>query len=292
MKAYRSTSDLPLSRLFRGFAGKVLMNVRPDLARRVRHQPFSLDWGTLGRLVRNGYFLRAVAERDHGLLHDFLRDYWSSPRSREFFDHFGHRFETVFLEHHRAIVDEIGQAVASFEGGPARLIEVGVGDARVINYLMKHLEGIQTFHGIDLNATQIEENRHRFRNRAELHFHCGEAHHWLIRHPAPGTVIFTNGGVLEYFRRRDLFGLFRELAATSSPCVVALTETIAVDHDLDGDPDSHAYGHEFSFSHNYPDVLRNAGFKITFLRDRFTLEGEEHHPARWLQVVAKAPSCS
>jgi hypothetical protein len=268
--------------------GCVLMALMPGVTARVRRQPFVHNWGPIGRLIRNGLQFTAVARRDHDLLEDFLADYWNSPVSREFFDHFRHRFETLFLAHHRGIVDEIGRAVDLCQMPRSRVVEVGVGDARVLEYLGDHLPRVDEFHGIDLNQKVVEENRNRFAGMNGYWFHTEDVGDWLAAHPAPGTVLFTNGGVFEYFRRSRLDELFRALLASGAPCMVAMTETIAVDHDLEGDPESHPYGHEFSFSHNYPAILHEAGFEVLFIRDRFTAEGEEHHPARWLQVVARA----
>ena len=99
-------------------------------------------------------------------------------------------------------------------------------------------------------------------------------------------MFFTNGGVLEYFTRPQLIDLFELLRGTSSTSLVAITETLAVDHDLKEEPATFPYGHELAFSHNYPAILAESGFKETYRNDRFTKEGEEWHPTRWLQMVA------
>lgn len=272
----------------RGIAGRIIIMARPRLARLVRKKPFSGKWGLAGRLVRNGFFLRAIQEDDHVLIQNFMHDYWCSPRSEEFFDHFEHRFETVFLRHHHEIVGEIGKVVATYHDFSPRIVEVGTGDGRVLAYLESELENVGDYHGIDLNDQQIETNRKKFRRYPRFNFWTDNALHWLIRHPSPGTVLFTNGGVCEYMTREQLLELFTELARGSRPCAVAVTETLAVDHDLDHEPESFAYGHELSFSHNYAEILREAGFRICFRKDRPTEEGEEHHPARWCQFLAVA----
>ena len=288
MRAYQSIIDLPFTRILRGSLGCLLLHALPGLAKEVRQRPFSRDWGSAGRLIRNGFLFRAVATKDHGLFEQFLADYWESPVSREFFDHFGHRFETVFLAHHRGIVDEIGKALDQHGVQAARVVEVGVGDAKVLEYLGENLPQATEWHGIDLNEAMVAENRRRFEGRDAYHFHVADVTEWISQQPAAGTVLFTNGGVFEYFRRERLLDLFASLKAGGRPALVAITETIAVNHDLTEDPESYPYGHELSFSHNHPAILREAGFEVLFTRDRFTKEGEEHHPARWLQVVAVA----
>ncbi|MGB6220025.1 class I SAM-dependent methyltransferase [Haloferula sp.] len=252
----------------------------------MRKRPFSKPWGTSGKLLRNGFLVRAIGEEDHGLIQDFMRDYWASPHSDEFFDNFEHRFETVFLRHHAGILEEISKVVQEFGVETPRLVEVGVGDGRVLSYLESKLDLIGEFHGVDINAEQIESNREKFRQNPKLHFWNEDALHWLIRRPAAGTVLLTNGGVLEYFTRDQILGLFEELKRGNQPCAVAVTETLAIDHDLNGEPASFPYGHELSFSHNYKALFEESGFVIRFSKDRFTIEGEEHHPTRWCQFLA------
>lgn len=285
MKTYRKATDLPLGRLIRGLVGLVIILMAPAIANGVRTQPFTRPWGVVGKLVRNGFFVRAVSTGDHALLQDFLADYWISPRSDEFFDHFEHRFDTLFLRHHRRIVPEIQCIVESFHHQSARLVEIGVGDARVLRYLADHLPSVSHFIGIDLNTDIIETCREKLRADRRFQFHAGDARQWLDAHPAPATILFTNGGVFEYFRRDQLIALLRTARAGGGPCAIAITETLGIDHDLTTDSNSHPYGHEFAFSHNYPAILEEAGFQTRILQDRFTRPEDEHYPERWLQVL-------
>lgn len=288
MKSHRNIFSLPPSRLLKGLIGRPLISLFPKRAREVRERPFRGEWGPLGRLIRNGYYLRAIAEEDHGLVHDFLRDYWASSASQGFFDHFQHRFETVFLKHHAGIVGEIARIADEWKDVSPRLVEIGVGDAKVLAHLESELPNFREFHGIDVNEEQIAINREKFGTVGKFQFWTEDAHHWLIRHPGRGTVIFTNGGVFEYLTRRQLRALFRELANVNCPCAVAVTETVALDHDLLKEKRSLSYGPEFAFSHNYPKVLEEAGFKVCWQQDRLTVEGEENHPERWCQFLAVA----
>lgn len=288
MKSHRNLLSLPPARLIKGLIGRPLISLLPKYSPAIRERPFRGEWGALGRLIRNGYYLRAVAEGDHGLIHDFLQDYWASSASQGFFDHFQHRFETLFMRHHEGIVPEIRRIADEWAGVVPRLVEIGVGDARVLAHLESQLPGFGEFHGIDVNEEQISINRKEFRGREKFHFWTENAHHWLIRHPGAGTVIFTNGGVFEYMTRRQLLELFRELAAVNRPCAVAVTETVALDHDLTKERRSLLYGPEFAFSHNYPKLLEEAGFELCWQQDRLTKEGEENHPERWCQFLAVA----
>lgn len=290
MKAYRTISDLPLQRRLKGLTGRAIVPCFPKLAREILENPFGGNPGPLGRLIRNGYYLRAVAKRDFDLTQRFLMNYWESPASEGFFDEFEHRFESLFLKYHAGIVDALQQISRSWSVPAPRIVEIGVGDGRVLEYLASRLTNFAGFHGIDVNKEQIAKNQVRYADHPKFTFSTDDALDWLARNPALGTVIYTNGGVFEYLTRDQLLALFTELARSSQPCAVAVTETIASDHDLEAEPESFHYGREFSISHNYPAILKEAGFQVCYQNDRPTKEGEEGHPQRWLQVVGTLQS--
>jgi hypothetical protein len=264
------------------------MKLRPALTDEISKQPFSRDWNHAARLIRNGIQHDAVSRKDHETLHHFLCDYWAAPVADEFFDGFGHRFEDIFLRHHAGIVDEIAKVLQLCGTDEVRLVELGSGDGRVLKHLSDHLPGISHFVGIDLNEPKILECREKNRDDSRLSFVSEDVVDWLKNHPADRTVLFTNGGVLEYFTRSQLLGLFKVLRQTNKICFASHTETFAIDHDLESEAESFPYGHELAFSHNYHAILREAGFEVSYENDRFTVEGEEHHPSRWFQVLAKS----
>lgn len=290
MKAYRTLFDLPFQRLVKGLAGRVLIPFSPKLARQILDDPFGGNPGHLGRLIRNGFYLQAVKDRDFHLTQRFLMNYWESPASRGFFGEFEHRFESLFLKYHAGIVDKLDQISRSWSVPLPRIVEIGVGDGRVLEYLESRLASFAGFHGIDVNKEQIAKNQVRFADHPKFTFSTDDAIGWLERNSATGTVIYTNGGVFEYLTRDQLLTMFAELARSSQPCAVAVTETIASDHDLEAEPESFHYGREFSISHNYPAILKEAGFQVCYQNDRPTKEGEEGHPQRWLQVVGTLQS--
>ena len=288
MKAYRTTSDLPLNRRAKAVAGNLLRVLRPRLAAQVDERPFDPDWDPVARLIRNAHLYNAVHRRDHETLRRYFTHYWASSSADEFFDGYAYRFEELFLRHHAGIADRIAAALPLFHGQRARLVEVGSGDGRVLAWLAERLKGVSEFHGVDLNAAQIARCRETHPTSDRLIFHEGHLLEWLRAHPAPNTILVTNGGVFEYLLEDELRSLFVELRLLCSPCLVAITETIATDHDLATETASLPYGHELAFSHNYPALLREAGFEISWEHDRRTLPGEENHPARWMQLVATA----
>ena len=287
MNAYRSTSDLPLHRRAKAAVGNLLRCLRPDLAKRVDARPFDPGWTSAAKLIRNAHLLNAVDRKDHETLRRYFTHYWSSATSTEFYEGFAHRFEELFLRHHAVIADRIAESLPVLGDGPIRLVEVGSGDGKVLEWLSEKLPGIATLHGVDLNAREIQRCRERHCDSSRLFFHEGDLLGWLRANPAPRTVLVTNGGVFEYLLEDELRNLFSELRLLCAPCLVAITESIATDHDIETEEHSLPYGHEFAFSHNYSALLRSSGFELTWERNRPTQPGEENYPVRWFQLVAK-----
>ncbi len=288
LKAYRKTSDLPLHRLLKGTAGRMLMSMRPEFSSEIRKTPFANHLPLSGRLIRNGHFMNAVGAKDHGMIRDFLRDYWSSGASDEFYEGLSHRYETLFLAYHSSIVDETARAMER-TGKPFRqLVEIGSGDGKILDHFSRRLDAVPAFHGVDVNLPQVENNRTIYRANPKLSFHHSDGLRWLKGNGGPGTILVTNGGVLEYFTRPELCELFARMAEEWAPCVVSLTESIAADHDLVHEQWTYPYGWELSLSHNYIALLEEAGFIITHVNDRLTTPEEADTMGRWLQVVAVA----
>lgn len=288
IRAYRTASELPFPRWLKGKVGKLLMGIFPGHAARIKKAPYHDSISGMGKLIRNGLFFKAIEDQDHALITRFLADYWSSPISEEFYSGFAHRYETLFLAHHAAIVGETRKAMEDSGKNYVQLIEIGSGDGKILEHFSKELDSIPVFHGIDMNLPQTENNRQIYHHLPALKFHHGDAGKWLRDHASPGSVVMANGGVLEYFTRPELLALFRFLAKECSPCVLSLTESMAPDHDLVNEPATYPYGYELSLSHNYPALLKEAGFAIHYTHDRLTTPAESDDTGRWYQVVATA----
>lgn len=167
-----------------------------------------------------------------------------------------------------------------------QLIELSAGDGKVIEHFSRHLPEIAKFHAIGINAGQVVNNREVYAAQPALHFHHADIRKWIPEHAGPGSVVVVNGGVLEYLIRPELAAMLDHLAKHCSPCVIAITESIAADHDLDHEPATYSYGLELSLSRNYLALLREVGFTVTFTNDRLTTPEESEIVAHWLQVVA------
>ncbi len=285
LRAFRNASELPLERKLKALAGKLIRSLRPEYAVSIREAPFRKRWPISGRLIRNACLVDAVETADHVLICEFLRDYWSSRASDEFYTGLSHRYETLFLAYHQRVVAETLQAIQGSDFEFTQLVELGAGDGKILDHFSRHLRPGLSYHGVDINLNQIESNRKMYAAHPMLHFHHDDAARWIFEHARSGTIMVTNGGVLEYFTRGEVAGMCRTLAG-ACPCIVVLTESIAADHDLKNEPSTYPYGFELSLSHNYVALLEEAGFSITWINDRPTTPEESPILGRWLQIVA------
>jgi hypothetical protein len=96
-----------------------------------------------------------------------------------------------------------------------------------------------------------------------------DARDWLAAHPQAGTVMVSNGGVLEYFSQENFDRLLAALAL-ARPAALLLLEPLDVGHNLNQNLNSYAFnslggvGWETTFSHNHRARLQQAGFEVVF----------------------------
>ena len=279
----RSLSDFSLSKQLKLRLGKLLLPFFPSRVKHVEDGPFASD-GRLHRILRNGLYARALERGDFAGLRNFLSKYWGQE-AKNFHDAWQDRFERMFLKHDVIVIDELEKAMAALPDGRAfdHLYEIGCGGGQVLSYLAERLTGIDKFSGIDIGKEQIEANRGSY-NDPKISFYAADAVDWMPANAKPRSVILTNGGVFEYFLREELQNLFDHIAQQLTPAAIAVVETIGSDHDLDAHPETFVYGRELSFSHNYPHLLREAGFEIIHQSERTGYE--EDGGGRWLRILA------
>ena len=213
-----------------------------------------------------------------------LSQYWGHEATN-FHEGWKDRFERLFLKHDVQVIDELEAVIASYDEAdrPIALYEIGCGGGQVLNYLCGRLKGVEKFVGIDLGEDQITSNMQTY-DDPKIAFHTADAVDWIPANAAPKSVVLTNGGVLEYFLREEVEALFASVGNDLKPATIVLIETIGSNHDLEASDDSFIYGRELSFSHNYPALLRKAGFEIRHQSER--AGQQEDGGGRWLRVVA------
>ncbi len=289
MKAYKTSRDLPTEKRLKALAGHLLAALNPAATARIHKHPFTQELKPHERLIRNSLQHRAITKGDHEALQKYLIDYWNSPFSQEFFSTFTYRFEELFLRFHTDIATNLAEQLSALpQDQEVKLVEVGCGDGKVLQYLAEHVPRVNHFTGLDLSKEEIANCQERYPNEKKMDFTAEDIFDWLEANTDTALVFFTNGGVLEYFTREQLERLFTLVRNRPQPRWIALTETLASDHLLDKEPETFPYGRELAFSHNYSALLSESGFQEVWRNDRPTKAGEENHPTRWLQIVASS----
>jgi SAM-dependent methyltransferase len=97
------------------------------------------------------------------------------------------------------------------EGSFKRVIEIGCGEGHVLEELSKELNSIDQFVGIDINKSQITATMNRFASNPKLSFLAGDALEYLDQNEVSNSILFTFGGVMEYFTERELKDFFTKL---------------------------------------------------------------------------------
>jgi hypothetical protein len=132
--------------------------------------------------------------------------------------------------------------------------------------------------GLDINAAVIARNAAGQPSGSRLSFVRAEARDWLTANPQPGTVVLTNGGVLEYLSEVNFDSLLQALAL-APPAALVLIEPVAPEHDLENQDRSFVFGREKSFSHNHRRRLEGAGFEVAWAEEKHVWD------TRWMLMA-------
>lgn len=259
--------------------GRLALVLVPPLARVIDLHRFPATRARLAEAMRYARLTRASAESDLPRVEAELAAFWQGDRGDRFHTHWNDDRVSHFLTEHSPLIDRFAALAAARRFEATRLVEIGCGDGRVLDLVAGRLPSIPAFIGIDLNAEAVAGARARLAGQARIAFHQGDGKAWLDAHPQGGTVLFTNGGVLEYFAPASLDRLFATLAA-QAPAAAVLIEPREPGHDFDTQPESRIFGRENSFSHNYRARLQAAGFTLAELSFLHT------GLADWVLVVA------
>lgn len=241
--------------------GRVAEIALPQLAREIDESRNALRAPKLKRAIIYARLRRAHARGDAAGIETALGAFWKGASGDKFHGaHSADRFR-VYREHHAAAIDRLAELLEGSGASFTRLVEVGCGDGQVLADCVGRLPSITEAIGLDINATVIAQATAERGSSGRLSFVHADARDWLTANPQPGTVVISNGGVLEYFSPENVDRLFQAVAL-ARPAAMLLVEPAAPHHDLETQPESLVFGHEYSFSHNYRHRLRQAGFDV------------------------------
>ncbi len=260
--------------------GSLFVKLFPGRARKLETNSVKRYWGAFDRLLRNGLTAQAFYDDDRNRLRSLFAHYWAQEASNV--EHvWQDRFEREFLKHNVVLIDALEEVIAG--RSMERLYEIGCGHGHVLEYLAERIEGIDEFGGIDISEEQILINKLNYDN-PQLFFAAADAVKWIPEYAKSGSIFLTNGGVFEYFLQEELELVFRHIAQNLRPAIVGIIETIGADHDLESEKETLIYGREMAFSHNYPHLLEQAGFKVVHHSEQ--AGSQTHGGGRWIRVLA------
>lgn len=234
--------------------------------------------GLLEKLINFSLIKKASSKGDHQALRDQLASFWQGDSAAKFFDTYKSRSTERFFNDHYIVIEELSRILGQPQNECSRLIEIGCGDGAVLGHLATNLDTIDSFIGIDINEEIIARNR-RACKRCNTFFMAGDANEQLAINSRPGSILFSYGGVLEYFLNTEVVEMFA-MMKSNSPALIVLVEPLYDGFDLDTDIRSKAGGFESSFSHNYPFLVENAGFEVVYQK---LLTDDQ----TWLMLIAK-----
>lgn len=153
------------------------------------------------------------------------------------------------------------------------ICEIGTSNGTFLEFLSKELDhtNIRQFVGLEINRQQIKENQAKFRSNKHLQFQFSEVSDWINIHRKRG-VIFVGCAVFQCFTQDELESLFG-LMKKYGPVAVGISESVNMD--LEKDFQSSPRGNTY-FSHNYPFLLKAAGYKILDQTIQYHSEDKNH----------------
>jgi SAM-dependent methyltransferase len=191
-------------------------------------------------------------------LNHFHEQFWRTPEIVALHAEIEKSFEYWLTGPNAILIEEVERAIRAHP--ISTICEIGSGNGRALNYLAERLYGPRRFIGIDLSEAQTEINRTRYAG-SQLEFVCAEATDWITHNAEPDWLYFSYGGVLEYLTQPQLESLLAWIKQKAGRATFAIAETVGIGHDFQRNPNSEPYGYELSFSHNYRELFRKAGYE-------------------------------
>ncbi|MES2661675.1 MAG: class I SAM-dependent methyltransferase [Pseudomonadota bacterium] len=268
--------------------GFILTRLMPQKTQRIK-KSFALQyWGRgIGKnkiskrmeSVIRFYLAHATKNRDDEL-EKIHKHFWERQINLNWYEKSQQRFESSTLP---VLEPHVKTLKAILENTHISTVcEIGTGDGMFLNHLRQTLHSPTNFIGLDLSAERIAFNSHQFPG---LHFFAGDVFEWINHTSTDNTLYVTNGGVFEYSSQKTLTAFFNKIKLQQPGSIIALFhESLALDHKLSTDNESRlTCGGEFSFSHNFPFLFKQAEFRVQHLE-------EENHPAgyRALTIIASS----
>jgi hypothetical protein len=250
--------------------GNMFILLWPLKTRQLTEQGMTLvlnnNLSIIERLMRKAILKKVEQMKGYDTLEKMHQNYWIK-QGAHFFEATNDSFESKFIPDCSFIFELLKKELAKHAEEYITLVEIGTGNGRVLEYLSNEFPKINRFIGIDLSQVQIDINIKKFNQNKKLEFVAFDAFHWIKEYGQENTIFVTSRGVLEYFTEERLQAFLNEINSLGKTIFVAI-EPNGIEHNFETNPDSQPYGHERSFSHNYPKLFKNSGFVLWHLSKR------------------------
>ncbi|MGK2865448.1 MAG: methyltransferase domain-containing protein [Mycobacterium sp.] len=239
--------------------GRTLLTLRPRHGRLLLEHGDPATFSLIDRLILAGWTSRATPA-DWPALSALHQRFWAGPGGARFSSDPGiaDRFEQWFLREHARPLEFLQRELSTHDC-PA-LCEIGSGNGLALEHLSRELPQIGRFVGVDINAEATRTNARRWQHDDRLGFVAADAVSWIDANAGTDWAYFSNAGVLEYLPEDKVAELYRITAQRGGWWLI--TEPIYAGYDLASETRSRPNGAEFSFCHNHPHLLAEAGWDI------------------------------
>ncbi|MEP3371335.1 MAG: class I SAM-dependent methyltransferase [Maribacter dokdonensis] len=248
------------------FTGAILVQLQPKKAESLIKKGISFNVGNElnlnERLMCAALLKQAEKNKDFNLLAEYHKNFWQQT-GRKYFSEKESALNNFFLPHCLPVFEMLKKLLKASPEKYHTMIELGTGSGEVLEYLGRQFPQIEKFVGIDLSADQIEFNTKKYQQYHKLNFVAADGAEWIRENGTDNMIVFTSGGVLEYFTQQQLKYLFKSLNHLKNTIFIAI-EPIGVDVDFTKNPNSQPYGIERSFTHNYTQLFEDTGFSLWY----------------------------
>lgn len=263
--------------------GNLLVSIYPKKAKELSDEGITLvmtkEFTLKEQLMRKAILKKVQKQKEFNSLSDIHRKYWSN-QGKDFYSVTKNNLETIHLPRHKSTFEALQKQLAIAPSQFKTIVEIGTGNGIVLNYLSTQFPDLDNFIGIDLSQDQISINQSNFKDNSKLKFVASDVMEWVEEYGEEYMVFLTFRGVMEYFNQKQLNHFFEKLNSLGKIIFFAI-EPNGLEHDFNQNPDSMIYGVETSFSHNYPKLFEDAGFKIWHL-DKMK---EPEHPHHVMSII-------
>lgn len=242
------------------WAGAVLATCFPHRYERVCANftlPFFAEsrWQTGDHWIR--HFVGQQRRRQPTQLEQLHKNFWQQQGPGGWHSATANRLEEHYIPTFGPLIQQLTALIDRHE--IQSVVEFGTGTGDWLAYLRSQWSTPKKFLGLDLAAAQIAKNRQR---HPTLDFAAADLVEWIEHHDSARTLFLTHCGVFEYLSEPTLRSVLATLNCNNRDSLLLLIEPVAEDFDLESEQSSRALGNEFSYSHNYPNCLRQAGWQV------------------------------